>query len=83
MQPILAGMEGAVEFGTAQLARVSSAKMAGKTGSVPGPHAWFAGFLPSRSPELVVTVLASGSSGGSDAAPVAARIVDAWRAGRL
>jgi cell division protein FtsI/penicillin-binding protein 2 len=83
MRPIIAGLEGAIEFGTAQLARAAGEKMAGKTGSVPGPHAWFAGFVPSRSPEVVVTVLAPGMSGGSDAAPAAARLVADWRAGRI
>jgi penicillin-binding protein 2 len=95
MQPILAGLEGAVEFGTAQNARVSGAaseggsaeKLAGKTGSVltsaGEPLAWFAGFWPSRAPETVVTVMVPGHSGGADAAPVARRILEAYRAGRL
>jgi peptidoglycan glycosyltransferase len=95
MQPILAGLEGAVEFGTAQNARVSGAtsgevsgrKLAGKTGSVVTssgePVAWFAGFWPSRAAETVVTVMVPGHSGGADAAPVAGRILEAYRAGRL
>jgi penicillin-binding protein 2 len=87
MQAIVAGMEGAVEYGTAQRARVPGAKVAGKTGSVRtesgAPIAWFAGFLPSRAPEVVVTVMLQGHSGGSDAAPVAGRILAAYRAGRL
>ena len=95
MQPILAGLEGAVEFGTAQNVRVSAAtsggtpggKLAGKTGSVLSaagePVAWFAGFWPSRAPETVVTVMVPGHSGGADAAPIAGRILEAYRAGRL
>ena len=95
MQPILAGLEGAVEFGTAQNALVSGAasggrsaeKLAGKTGSVltsaGEPIAWFAGFWPSRAPETVVTVMVPGHSGGADAAPVAGRVLEAYRAGRL
>jgi cell division protein FtsI/penicillin-binding protein 2 len=87
MQPIVAGMEGAVEYGTGQRARVAGAKVAGKTGSVRteagAPIAWFAGFLPSRAPEVVVTVMLQGHSGGSDAAPVAGRILEAYRLGRL
>lgn len=87
MQPILQGLEGAVEFGTAQQARVGWAKLAGKTGSTrsaTGEHiAWFAGFLPSHAPEIVITVMLSGRSGGSDAAPVASQILEAYRAGRL
>jgi cell division protein FtsI/penicillin-binding protein 2 len=87
MQPILAGLEGAVEFGTAQRARVAGAVVAGKTGSTRSTAgnfiAWFAGFLPSRAPEIVVTVMLSGHSGGSDAAPVASQILEAYLGGRL
>ncbi len=91
MQPILAGLEGAVEFGTAHNARVAGAasgeKLAGKTGSVltsaGEPIAWFAGFWPSRAAEAVITVMVPGHSGGADAAPVAGRILEAYGAGRL
>ena len=87
LQPIVEGLEGAVEFGTAQLARVPNLKVAGKTGSVrdsAGTHfAWFSGFAPSRAPRVVVTVVMQGRSGGADAAPVAGRILEAYRAGKL
>jgi len=87
MQTIVAGLEGAVEYGTGQRARVAGVKVAGKTGSVlteaGAPIAWFAGFLPSRAPEVVVAVMLQGHSGGSDAAPVAGKILEAYRAGRL
>jgi cell division protein FtsI/penicillin-binding protein 2 len=81
------GLEDAVDYGTAQRARVDAMTVAGKTGSVRTPEgksvAWFAGFAPSRDPRVVVTVMLQGRSGGSDAAPVASRILTAWRAGRL
>jgi len=81
------GLEGAVEYGTAQLARVPGVKVAGKTGSaqtVDGARiAWFAGFLPSRDPEVAVAVMLQGRSGGSDAAPVAGRLLQAYREGKL
>ena len=84
--PILEGLEGAVEFGTAQAARLERARVAGKTGSVRtagnGRAAWFAGFVPSRSPEVVVIVLAAGRSGGADAAPLAGRLLRNYFAGR-
>jgi penicillin-binding protein A len=76
---VRAGLEDAVEFGTAQLARVAGTTVAGKTGSVKTAEgaavAWFAGFAPSRSPKLAVAVMLQGRSGGADAAPVAARIL--------
>jgi len=82
-QPILEGLEGAVEFGTAQQARVPGVTVAGKTGSAGGQAAWFAGFAPSRAPRVVVTVLVQGRSGGADAAPIAGRILQAYWEGRL
>jgi len=87
MQPILEGLEGAVEFGTAQRARIPGLRVAGKTGSARAADgasiAWFAGFAPSRAPEVAVSVMLQGRSGGADAAPIAGRILEAWRAGRL
>lgn len=68
------GMENAVEFGTAQNAMVKGIKVAGKTGSAHGRWAWFAGFAPSTKPRFVVAVRTRGSSGGADAAPIAAEL---------
>jgi len=85
--PILEGLEDAVAYGTAQRASIPGATVAGKTGSVRTREgvslAWFAGFVPSRAPEAVVAVVLQGYSGGSDAAPVGGRILEAWRAGKL
>src|ERR1035438_6668278 len=80
---VLAGMADAVEFGTAQRARVTGLKVAGKTGSVRTPAgvylAWFAGFTDLA----VVTVMLQAKSGGADAAPVAAHILEAHWKGQL
>ena len=84
--PVLVGMEGAVEYGTAQLAAVSKVKVAGKTGTVltrSGAHvAWFAGFAPSRGPEVAVVVAVQGVAGGTDAAPIAGRVLGDYFGGR-
>ena len=77
--PVLDGLEGAVEYGTAQLAAVPKVKVAGKTGTVVdrnGAHiVWFAGFAPSRTPQVAVVVASQGRSGAMDAAPIAGRIL--------
>lgn len=83
--PIREGLEGAVAFGTGQAARVQGRSIAGKTGTVqtrPGERiAWFAGFAPSRAPEVVVTVLVPGRSGAEAAAPIAGQVLKAYFAG--
>jgi cell division protein FtsI/penicillin-binding protein 2 len=85
--PIIEGLEGAVDYGTAQRASVAGVKVAGKTGSVTTGEgiraAWFAGFAPARAPEVVVTAVVQGRSGGADAAPIAGRLLEAHFAGRL
>ena len=87
MEAILAGLEDAVEFGTAQRAKVAGVTVAGKTGSIHSADgaaiAWFAGFAPSRQPAVAVAVMLQGRSGGADAAPIAARILQAHSKGRL
>jgi cell division protein FtsI/penicillin-binding protein 2 len=87
MRLVLAGLVGAVEYGTAQNARVAATVVAGKTGTslsnAGEPVAWFAGFVPSAAPEVAIAVMVPGRSGGADAAPVAGRILEAYRAGRL
>jgi penicillin-binding protein 2 len=84
---IVAGLEGAVEFGTARAAAVRNARVAAKTGSVRTGEgtriAWFAGWMPSRAPEVAIAVMVPGRSGGADAAPIAARILEAHQAGYL
>lgn len=42
-------------------------------------HAWFTGWAPADSPQIVVSVFVEhGGSGGHNAAPIARQIVDAW-----
>jgi len=87
MQAIKAGLEGAVDFGTAQHAAITGVRVAGKTGSALTPSgepiAWFAGFLPSAAPQVVLAVMLPGRSGGADAASIARRIFEAHLSGRL
>jgi penicillin-binding protein 2 len=42
-------------------------------------HAWFAGYAPSRSPEIAFVVLVEhGGAGGKNAVPIASRLVREW-----
>jgi penicillin-binding protein A len=86
-EPVLAGLEDAVEYGSGRLASVEGWKVAGKTGSIRDAAgariAWFAGFAPSRAPQVALALALQGRSGGGDAAPVAARILAACKTGAL
>ena len=85
--PIFAGLEGATEYGTAQLARSEGLRVAGKTGTSAAldgfwTHAWFAGYAPADDPEIVVVVFLEKGRGGSDAAPIAGEIFSAFVSAR-
>ena len=69
--------------GTGAFARVDSVTVAGKTGTAQNPHgedhALFICFAPASNPEIVVAVLAENAGhGGSAAAPLAQRVLQAY-----
>jgi cell division protein FtsI/penicillin-binding protein 2 len=66
---ITAALEGATEFGTAQLAAVPGVPVAGKTGTA--PQAWFAGWAPAQDARVIVVAFLPSGRGGADAAPLA------------
>jgi penicillin-binding protein 2 len=85
---LLEGMRGCVEYGSGHLCHMEGIPIAGKTGTaqVRDGHrsshiAWFTAFAPANAPEVAVTVMLrepfEGRSygGGSDAAPVAKKIL--------
>lgn len=76
-------MREVVVRGTGTAAAVGDVAVAGKTGTAEGgggPHAWFIGFGPTDDPRIAVAVVVEGGgSGGGVAAPIAARVIAAWR----
>lgn len=76
-------MRAVVVIGTGTGATVGDVAVAGKTGTAEGgggPHAWFIGFGPTDDPRIAVAVVVEGGgSGGGVAAPIAARVIAAWR----
>ena len=71
-------------FACGELAQIPNASVAGKTGTAEfydpksdkwTQHAWFTGFAPYDKPEVVVTVYFDIGTGGTHAAPVAAKIL--------
>ena len=82
-------MERVVTEGTGRLAAVPGIRVAGKTGTATGvegrPHAWFIGFGPVEQPSIALAVfvesggdVGENASGGSVAAPIAARVISEW-----
>ena len=84
LAPLFGGLEDATAYGTGQLAQPKGMKVAGKTGTAAsrqgaGTHAWFAGWAPAASPEIVLVVFLEQARGGAGAAPVAGAIFEAYQ----
>lgn len=81
-------MERTVTDGTGTRAAVPGVRVAGKTGTAQGadgPQVWFIGFAPVDDPVIALAVLVEdggvageSGTGGSVAAPIAARIISSW-----
>ncbi|MGK4006106.1 penicillin-binding protein 2 [Sorangium sp. So ce1036] len=77
----VAGVEMAGKTGTAQVShRLTRGVEAERVWYFNREHAWFAGYAPTRSPEVAVVVLVEhGGAGGKHAAPVAFEVVRAYQ----
>ena len=83
LEVIREGMRQAVENGSATLAKIEGTQTAGKTGTAEfiasdgttKEHAWFTGFAPFDSPEIVVTIYLDLGQGSLKASPIAAEIM--------
>ena len=86
-----ARMEEAVASGTGANAAIADTTVGGKTGTaeVPDedPHAWFIGYAMRDGRRVAVAVVVenggeagASATGGSEAAPIAARVMEAWLA---
>jgi len=72
----LQGIDFAGKTGSAQV--VSNAARKTLKGSQYKDNGWFAGVAPRRNPEIVVAVLAEGGEHGDQAAPLAAKVIQAY-----
>jgi cell division protein FtsI/penicillin-binding protein 2 len=81
-----AAMRQSVTKGVAKNAAIPGVEVAGKTGTAEfGPrlsngkyatHGWFVGFAPYNDPQIAIVVFVQRGSGGNDASPAAAKILD-------
>jgi len=71
-----------VTVGTGRAAAQSGIDVAGKTGTAEGadgPHSWFLALAPADAPTIALVVVIEGEgTGGTVAAPIAGRILEAW-----
>ena len=86
--PIIRGMDLAVEAGTGRQAIIPGVKVAGKTGTAQNPHgkdhSVFACFAPIDKPKIVVFVLVENAGwGGTVAAPIASLIIERYLKGEI
>ena len=86
--PIIKGMELAVEAGTGRQAIIPGIKVAGKTGTAQNPHGQdhsvFACIAPIDKPKIVVFVLVENAGwGGTVAAPIASLIIERYLKGEV
>lgn len=74
-------IEVAGKTGTAQVARLGKDRQRSREAAWKlRDHAWFAAIAPADAPEIVVVVFNEhGGGGSSTAAPIAMRVVEAWR----
>ena len=77
------GMAGAVNFGTAKIAKVDSIQVCGKTGTAENPHgkdhSWFSCVAPEKNPKIAVAIIIeNGGWGASYAAPIASLVVEKY-----
>jgi penicillin-binding protein 2 len=81
--PVIQGMIGAVEAGTAKNARIQGITVAGKTGTSQNKkgddHSIFIGFAPAEDPKIAIAVFVENAGfGGSAAAPIAGLIMEKY-----
>ena len=84
LNPVLAALEGSVNYGMAKAARtegLSAAGIAGTSLAEEGSwsHGWFAGYAPANMPEIAVVIFLERSRGPGDAAAIAHDVFIAYR----
>jgi penicillin-binding protein 2 len=77
------GLKGVVAVGTGVMAQVQNVAIGGKTGTAENPHggdhSWFVGYAPADAPKILVCILVENAGhGGSVAAPIAGKIMNAF-----
>ncbi len=78
------GFAAAGKTGTAQVYKHSAGIDADELPKAERDHAWFVGYAPVEAPTIAFAVVVEhGGHGGTTAAPIARKVLEAYRAGRL
>lgn len=82
-EPIIDGMQGAVEHGTSTAARLKNIVVCGKTGTAQNPHgkdhSVFVAFAPRENPKIAVAVLVeNGGWGATWAVPIGGLMIEKY-----
>jgi len=78
------GLADCVKMGSCHSAAVRGVSVAGKTGTGQArdgshmTHAWFVGYAPADTPEVALVIFLKHGTGGADAAPLAAQILQEY-----
>src|ERR1700744_5244238 len=86
-QAVKQGLEDSVVYGMAHNAYLDGMSIAGKTGTASNPgqtqtHGWFAGFVPAKSPKVIVVIYLPRGN-GADAAHLAQNFFSAYKSALL
>jgi penicillin-binding protein 2 len=82
-EPIIDGMQGAVDHGTSTAARLKNIVVCGKTGTAQNPHgkdhSVFVAFAPRENPKIAVAVLVeNGGWGATWAVPIGGLMIEKY-----
>ncbi|MFM2136870.1 MAG: hypothetical protein RL021_2270 [Bacteroidota bacterium] len=82
-EPVIDGMEGVVDHGTAAASKIKDITMCGKTGTAQNPHgkdhSVFVAFAPREQPKIAIAVTVENAGwGGTVAAPIASLLVEKY-----
>jgi len=84
---VIDGMQGAVENGTARIARIPGITICGKTGTAQNPHgkdhSVFFAFAPRENPKIAIAVIVENAGFGATwAAPIASLLIEQYLTGK-
>lgn len=87
-EPVVAGLDQVIQYGTAHASNIPGITFCGKTGTSQNPHgkdhSVFFGFAPRNNPKIAIAVYIENAGWGGDfAAPIASLVVEKYLKGQI